>query len=193
MPTSFWKKKRGEENDTVWPTRCRGADKCICQSKRNVLTLRMVIVTQTHIRWNADMTESFIWFVSKINVRTAIRKLSAAHFDQLLWCTLGLKVWTEAHMETYTVYVYNYQHDTSSASDCHPMLPFTRKRRRIINFEAPLSPYLAHAVSFSQALTGNPSGGFAGERRKKTKNHWALLLGKQWKIYRDWWVIVRST
>lgn len=108
----------------------------------------------------------------KINVKMAIRKLSVAHFDQLLWCTLGLKVWKEAHIETYTVYVYNYQHDTSSTSDCRPMLPFIRKRWRIINFEATLSPYLTHSVSFSHALTGNPSGGFAGKRRKK--KHWAL-------------------
>lgn len=111
----------------------------------------------------------------------AIRKLSAAYFDQLLWCTHGLKVWKEAHIETYTVYVYNYQHDTSSTSDCHPMLPFTRKRRRIINFEAPLSPYLTHSVSFSHVLTGNLSGGFAGERRKKNTGHWNTALGQTLK------------
>lgn len=135
----------------------------------------MVIGTQTHIRRSAGMTESFIWFVSGINVRMAIGKLSAAHFDQLLWCTRGLKVWTEAHIETYTVYVYNYQHDTSSTSDCHPMLPFTRKRRGIINFEAPLSPYLTHSVSFSHAHDRQSVWWLCRrEKKKKKKKHWAL-------------------
>lgn len=70
---------------------------------------------------------------------------------------------------------------------------------RIINSEAP-PPYLAHSVSPSQSLTGNPSACIAGEsekeknrrgkgERKDTPATEILLSGKSWKIHRGWWLI----